>query len=139
MIDIIEDRRKKSKKTHMCYYCGKTIEKGEEYEYQKSVCDGIISEFHTHIKCSEVASAIWDYVDPDEGMKEEDFRDGCHDVCSTFLCPDCEHWNRKEEGCEEGKLFCIDKMHKLFQTHELYMDKRKGFFTYWKCRRKENG
>ena len=140
MIDIIENRIKKARKPHTCFYCGGTIEKGEEYEYHKCVCDGNFSEFHNHVKCSEVASAIWDYVEPvEDGMDEDEFRDGCHDFCRSFICMDCEHWNKKYEECEKDESFCIDKIHKILETHELYKDRREGFYTIWKCRRKENG
>lgn len=33
-VDLIEQRNKIARKSHQCCYCGKTIEKGEEYDWQ---------------------------------------------------------------------------------------------------------
>ena len=130
---------RKARKPHKCDWCRQVIEKGEQYEYQKYVYDGKIYDWKTHLACSRVASAIWDYVEPDEGMTDDEFADGCQEVCQRFICPDCPKWNKEYEECEDDESYCIDKMDEFFQTHELYEDRSMRTYRYnvWKCREKE--
>ena len=131
---------RKARKPHKCDWCGQVIEKGEQYEYQKFVYDGQMYDWKAHLACSRVASAIWDYVDPDEGMTDDEFADGCREVCQRFICPDCQKWDKEYEECEDDESYCIDKMDEFFQTHELYEDMSMRTYRYkmWKCREKGN-
>lgn len=141
-IYIIEQKNKIARKLHRCDYCNELINKGEEYEYQKNIFDGDFYEWHTHLSCAHVASAIWNYCDPDDGMDDQQFQDGCQEVCQRFICPDCSKWDKEYEGCIDDKSYCIDKMDEFFKTHELYKAGRKYYYEVWKCReieRKENG
>ena len=129
---------RKARKPHKCDWCGKSIGKGEQYEYQKYVYDGEMYDWKAHLSCSRIATAIWDYVDPDEGMSSDEFMDGCQEVCQRFICPDCPKWNKEYEECEDDESYCIDKMDTFFQTHELYEDRSMRTYRYkmWKCREK---
>lgn len=130
---------RKARKPHKCDWCGQVIEKGEQYEYQKFVCDGQMYDWKAHLACSRVVSAIWDYFDPDDGMSDDEFADGCQEVCQRFICPDCPKWIKEYEECEDDESYCIDKMDEFFQTHELYEDRSMRTYRYkaWKCREKE--
>ena len=132
---------RKARKNHKCDWCEKVIQKGEQYEYQKFVYDGDMCDWKAHLACSRVASAIYDYVDPDEGMTGDEFADGCQEVCQRFICPDCPKWNKEFEECKDDESYCIDKMDAFFQTHELYKDRsmRTSIYKMWKCREKEQG
>ena len=125
-----------ARKQHTCDWCNGTIEKGETYHYQAFKFDGEFCEWHSHLACSRVASAIWDYVDPDDGMDENQFDEGCADVCQEFICHDCEHYSKEFEECEKDEPYCIDRMDEFFKTHELYAV-REGYYRAWKCREKE--
>ena len=81
-------------------------------------------------------SAIWDYCDPDDGLDSDGFDEGCGDVCREFICPDCENWNDEFHDCEMDESYCIEKMDDFFKTHELYQEKREGWYRIWKCRKK---
>ena len=135
-VEVIEVRDRKARKSYRCDYCGEVIEKGEEYSYQKNIFDGTFYEWRTHLACSRVASAIWDYCDPDDGMSEQDFYDGCREVCRRFVCPDCEIWNEEFENCEMDKAYCVDKMDEFFNGHELYKAGREAYYEIWKCKEK---
>ena len=135
-VDIIEQRTRKARKQHSCDYCGSIIEKGEEYSCQKNIFDGTFYEWRTHLACSRVASAIWDYCDPDDGMSDQDFQDGCQEVCQRFICPDCLDWNKEYAECEKDGSYCIDRMDEFFKMHELYKAGRKAYYEIWKCREK---
>ncbi len=132
---VIKDRI--ARKKHTCDLCGKIIDKGEKYEYQKFIYDGAFYEWRSHLACSRVSSAIWDYADPDEGMSSDEFDSTCADVCGVFICPDCPEWNKEYGDCEKDLSYCIDRMDEFFKTHELYSCQRNGYVTYWKCREKQ--
>lgn len=138
MYDHLKTEIRKSRKPHKCDWCGAVIEKGEQYEYQKFVFDGKMFDWKAHLACSRVASAIWDYVEQDEGMSSDEFMDGCQEVCQRFICPDCPKWNKEYEECEDDESYCIDKMDEFFKTHELYEDRSMRTYRYemWKCREK---
>ena len=87
MPDILQEKERKARKPHVCDYCGKTIEKGEAYEWAKLKYDGTIYEWKNHKKCGFIASELWSYIDPDNGMTEEDFQEGCREFCHAFVCP----------------------------------------------------
>lgn len=133
MYQKMTDKDFVARKKHKCDWCMEKINKGEKYNYQAFIFDGEFYEWRSHLACNRVVSAIWDYVDPDEGMSSEEFDEGCADVCREFICLDCHEWN-KEDGCEKDKLYCIDKLDKFFKTHELYQAKREGFYRIWKAR-----
>lgn len=136
MVDIIDRKDVKAKKEHICDYCGEVIKKGEIYDWQKNIYDGTFYEWRIHLACSRVATAIWDYVDPDEGMSDQDFVDGCKEVCQRFICPDCPEWDKEYGDCSKDEYYCIDKMDDFFHTHELYKAGRKAWYEIWKCREK---
>lgn len=134
MYQNLERKTRIARKDHQCDWCGHTIRKGEEYAYQKYILDGDFYEWFAHKACENVAGAIWDYVDPDEGMDSWEFDDGCADICREFVCPGCEKWNGDFRECEIDESYCIDKMNEFFKTHELYRERRKGCYEIWKCR-----
>ncbi len=134
-----------ARKDHGCDYCGCLIRKGEEYKWSKNIWEGRIFEWHNHLACGRVASAIWDYCDPDDGMDEDQFQDGCAEVCRRFICPDCPEWDKEYDDCMKDEPYCIDKMDesycinkmdRFFETHELYKAGRKAYYDIWKCREK---
>lgn len=137
MYENLETKNVIARKQHICDWCKKRINKGEEYERQKFKYDGEFCEWHAHLACSRVALAIWDYAEPDDGMDSDQFDENCAEVCSDFICPDCENWNDEFHDCELDESYCIDKMDKFFETHELYRHKRTGYITIWKCREKQ--
>ena len=134
MYEHLETKNVIARKQHKCDWCGKTISKGEEYERQKYKYDGEFYEWHAHLACCRVVSAIWDYADPDEGMSSDEFDSTCADVCGEFICPDCPKWNKEYGECEDDLSYCIDRMDEFFKTHELYRAERKSYFECWKCR-----
>lgn len=137
MTEKLEHRDRVARKKHICNYCGGVIEKGETYDYYKGVFDGDVFEWKSHLACQRVADAIWDYADPDDGMSDQMFQDNCREVCQQFICPDCPKWNKEYADCDDDETFCIDRMDDFFKVHELYLERREGYYTVWKCREKE--
>ena len=69
-------------------------------------------------------------------MSEDQFQDGCQEVCQCFICPDCPNWNQEYDECDKDESYCIDRMDEFFKSHELYEAERKGYYEGWKCRAK---
>ena len=138
MTEVIEHTDRKARKEYTCDYCGEKIAKGETYDYYKGKYDGSLFTWRSHLACQRVANAVWEYADPDEGMSEDLFQDSCAQVCCEFICPDCESWDKEYNECDNDESYCIDKMDKFFETHELYFE-RKGYYRIWKCREKVRG
>ena len=136
MYQSLEHKNVIARKEHTCDWCGNVIKKGEEYWRQKYIYDGDFYEWHSHLACSRIVSAIWDYCDPDEGMDEDQFQEGCAEVCGRFICPDCPEWNNEYEDCNKDETYCLDRMDEFFKTHELYKAERKAYYNIWKCREK---
>ena len=131
VIEIIREEWRTARNIHKCDYCGGTIRPLERYRLCVNKFDGKLYEWKAHEKCEYIAQEIWDYADPDEGMDSDDFCEACSDVCRTFVCPDCGKWDTDE--CDES--YCLDKLYDLFQTKELYREKRDLYgYTYWKLR-----
>jgi hypothetical protein len=139
MSEQLDRKIRTARKSHTCDYCGQTIKKGEQYEWSKNIWEGTIFEWHNHLSCGRIASAIFDYVDPDDGMSDQDFCEGCQEVCQRFICPDCPKWNKEYGDCDDDLTYCIDRMDKFFETHELYRAGRKDWYEIWKCRKKARG
>lgn len=128
MIEIISDKDRKARKPHICDYCGGTIATGEIYNHCVIKGDDIYT-WDAHIVCKSVASDLWDYIDPWEGMTADDFQEGCQKFCRTFICPDCKQWN---DGCEQEEPFCIQKIYNLLKTYDFVREKRKYGLFVWK-------
>lgn len=146
MPEILQEQDRKANRPHACSYCGCTIEKGEVYEWAKLKFEGRIYEWKNHKKCGYIASQLWEYADPDDGMTEDDFTDACRNFCRTFICPDCRMADKEtydELECKDDRIFCTDKIYDFLQTHEFYKERRDGWAEVWKCRerkeRTENG
>jgi len=132
MPDILERKDKVARKNHTCSYCNGTIEKGTSYEYAKLKDGGELYEWKNHKECGFIAQQLWSYIDPDEGMTEEDFQEGCMEFCKAFICLDC---NKKTEDC----YYCLDKIFAFLQNYDFKRIKEKNGWMYtWECVPKEN-
>lgn len=138
MIEEICTQMRKARKKHRCSYCHGVIQPGERYEHYTGKYDGEIYVWKAHEACMFVAQEIWEYADPDDGMDHDAFTEACCDVCRTFVCPDCGKWDTGDEECDSRPGYCLDKMVALFQTKELYRDRRDGYgYSYWKLRERK--
>lgn len=112
----------KARKEHLCNMCATKIAKGERYEHQTNKCDGRIYEWRTHLHCKKICSEIWDYVDPDEGMTGDDFRDAVKELMHQFYCPcACTEYIKAFGDCERGfdREVCVKRFAQFMETHEL--------------------
>lgn len=119
--ELLKSVIRKARKRHICSLCGGYIEPGVEYERNTCVYDGTVYDWLMHRECSAVSTFLWDYADPDDGMTDDDFQDACQDVCRTFVCPDCEHFD--SDGSESGDYCVVDGVyciHKLFELSKKY-------------------
>ena len=84
MIECLSRVKRVARKPHTCDFCGGIIAKAEQYDYGKYK-DDMFYEWKTHLKCSFISSELWDIVDPDYGMSEEDFHEACREIIVTVL------------------------------------------------------
>lgn len=116
---------RKARKRHSCGLCGRPIEKGERYEEQRCIGDGGPYTFRAHERCQRISDAIWDYVDPDNGMTQDDFCDAVNGLMRTFYCPfRCDRFDKENVECREGRrgTGCIAKFDEYLKTHKLVLD-----------------
>ena len=138
MIEVIREEQRKARKPHTCSYCGEVIQPGEIYNHDVLAYDGNMYEWKSHQKCMYIATALWEYIDPDEGMTAEDFDEGCIDFCRAFICPDCPDADLEVEDCKLGRTHCIDKIYDFLQTHDFRRVKYEhGWGCTFKCFPKE--
>lgn len=134
MVEEISKCVRKARKPHRCDYCGETIEKGERYQIATLKFDGELYNWRNHERCGRIAAEIWDFIDPDEGMSEDDFCEGCQEICRTFICPwHCTEFDREAGECRKDESFCTKKMDEYFKTHDLIRDRESGNLFTWKC------
>ena len=116
---------RKASKRHSCGLCGRTIEKGERYEELRCVGGGGPYVFRSHERCQRVSDAIWDYVDPDDGMTRDEFCNAVNGLMPTFVCPfRCDRFDKETGECMEDRLCtdCIAKFDEYLKTHRLVLD-----------------
>ena len=124
-MEMLTQYFRKAHKRHSCGFCGRTIEKGERYKEQRCIGDGGPYVFRSHERCQRVSNAIWDYVDPDNGMTQDEFCDAVNELMSTFFCPfRCDRFDKENGECKEGRLGtdCIAKFDEYLKTHQLVLD-----------------
>lgn len=137
MCEILSESKRKARKPHTCNYCGEVIPKGEIYNHAKLKADDLY-EWKSHERCSFIASELWNYIDPDEGMTESDFQEGCQEFCKAFICPDCTNADIEADDCNLDKIYCADKIYEYLQTHDFKRAKdKRGWLGVWKCVPKE--
>lgn len=130
MPEFISQEERKARKEHTCNYCGEKIEKGETYRSAFLKDGGDVYQWKGHLRCNIIATKLWRYIDPDDGMQAEDFQGGCSEFCYAFVCPDCEHYKNKE--CTQNKLYCLDKISENLKENELVKEKGKYSYQIWK-------
>ena len=65
---------RKAAKQHKCCECGKTIEKGQDYQYVTMVFEGEFLTYKTCEKCADLRDALGDISCPTfRGLQEEYF------------------------------------------------------------------
>ncbi len=115
MCELLTQCERKARKRHKCDYCGAYIEPGEVYNYATLKYDGIY-DWKSHKECSYIVSELWNYMDPDGGVTDEDFQNACGEFCDTFICPDCESC---KDGEHDGCYYCLHKIYECLQKNEL--------------------
>ena len=134
MVETLKECERKARKRHVCSYCGAYIEPGEKYDYATLAYDGDIYDWKSHKECSFVSGEIWHYVDPDDGMTEDDFRYAVQELCVCFVCPECEKWDKEADECADGCSYCIHKLYETLQKNELYLAREENHWPYWSLR-----
>ena len=115
MPEILDEKDRKARKEHSCDYCQEPIKKGETYEWA-SLKDDELYEWKNHKRCGSIARELWNFIDPDNGMTESDFQEGCAEFCNIFVCHSCTDG---DEDC----YYCLDKIYEVLQRKELALER----------------
>lgn len=126
MPELICSKDCKARKPHICSYCNCIIEKGEIYNRNVLKYAGEIYDWNSHKECEYIARELNEYIDPLDGMSEDDFQEGCRDFCQTFVCPDCPHYDKECHECLEDGQYCLDKIYEILQKYELVRKKEES-------------
>lgn len=133
MSDLLVSKERVARKQHTCFYCGGTIEKGETYAWSKTACDGELSEWTLHNKCDFVANKLWSYIEPDpEGMTDEDFREGCAQFYTSFICPETSDKKARSHN------YHVNEIYAFLQENDLKkVASPRDWMKQWACIPKE--
>jgi len=138
--EVIREGHVVARKPHTCRLCGHRIAKGEEYLRQTLRGDDGPYEYKTHLHCSRIATAIWDYVDPDDGMAGDDFITAVHELLDTFVCRwHCDQYDAASKSCPHDGYpedACVRKFADYLKTHTLVLEAGKMGFA-WKMEKKK--
>jgi hypothetical protein len=121
-MELIAQRHRVARKEHKCDLCNGQIEKGTKYSYAFIKDNGDHWSFKSHLECEFVANELWDFINPWDGMRDDDFLDGCHDFCQHMICPKCPHFDGN--CCDQDEYFCFDKIVEVLKEYD---------FTLVKC------
>ena len=133
-MNTIRSKHVKARKNHVCDLCGCVIQKGETYEHQVNMQDGRVYDFRAHLHCQELSSAIWNYVDPDEGMTLDYFQDAVQTLAYTFFCPfHCDKWDKELGYCDDFDCdSCIKRFANFMETRELQLIREPNRGMCWR-------
>lgn len=129
-----------AKKQHTCNLCGGYINPGERYHYEFNKDGSDVWGFSAHLECQFLAQELWDFIDPWDGMYEDDFIDGVREFCQKMICPKCEHYE-SGYGCKDDEGFCIHKCVDELKEYDfttVKVDNPKPFGRYWGLVKKEH-
>jgi predicted RNA-binding Zn-ribbon protein involved in translation (DUF1610 family) len=120
MGELISQKAVVAKKPHRCDFCRREIHPGETYVYS-FIKDGISYSWRSHLKCDYISQALWEYIDPWDGIGAEEFLDGCAQFSTEFVCPNCPYFNHEFGICKETDCrdYCVDKLYDFLCTHQL--------------------
>lgn len=121
-MDLIARRYRVARKEHCCDLCRDTIEKEQKYSYS-FIKDGSDHwSFRSHLECDFVMNELWEYINPWDGMHDDEFIDGCRDFCRHMLCPRCENCD-KYGDCTVDEDFCFDKIVEVLKEYDFTLVK----------------
>lgn len=123
MPEILDEKDRKARKEHSCDYCQEIIKKGETYEWASLKADELY-EWKNHKRCGFIARELWSFIDPNDGMTESDFQEGCAEFCDVFICKGCSD---RDEDC----YYCLDKIYEVLQRKKLELEHGKCGILYW--------
>lgn len=131
MSELIFETDRKARKTHTCSYCGGEITAGTTYRHAVLKYDDVYV-WKSHKECNHIASELWDYIDPDEGMTEDEFQEGCRDFARAFICPECPMKSDCEGDClHDNFIDVVAKIYNILSANTLQRAKDKsGRWSY---------
>lgn len=94
----------------ICGLCGEKIKDNEKYTeaYGYDIGNNIV-----HERCDFIAQNLWYYIDPEDIINPENFREGLSNFCHDFICPEC----KTKDTCD--KSYCMHKIDTVLNKYKL--------------------
>lgn len=122
-METIARRYRVAKKDHCCDFCRGQIAKGEKYSYSFIRDGGDHWSHKAHLECEFVANELWGWINPWDGMTDDDFMDGCNTFCRKMICPNCASWDDEYNECRNDESYCIDKITEKLMEYDFCLVK----------------
>ena len=130
--ELISECFRKARKPHTCDYCGELINPGETYHHSVCKYDDIYT-WNSHGCCDYIASALWDWLDPNDwGLDSDSFKEGCEDFCQRYVCKQCQLYDPMEMECSQNKCYCLNKIEETLHNFSLHIVKDDKGWLQWK-------
>lgn len=102
-MELINGSYPKAKKIHKCSLCNRDILPSEVYERQFIKNEGEVYTWKCCKECYLIYNALWNYIDPWDGMDKDCFSEGIQNFLRDFICPNCSNWDKEDIECIEDK------------------------------------
>lgn len=130
-----------ARKQHVCNLCNGYIDPGDRYHYEFNKDGSDVWSFLAHLECQFVAQELWEFIDPWDGMFDDEFQDGVRRFCKNMICPKCKNYNMEDEDCMNDESYCIHHCVTLLKEYDfttVKVDNPKPFGRYWGLVKKEH-
>ena len=109
-MEILQHQTKrKAKKEHKCYFCNGKIAIGETYHYSVQI-NNEFATFKSHISCDKLISKMkmYDDVDSDDGLSDDDFREHILQDFRSEGLEDCDYDFEEALAMAKEKYDCLE-------------------------------
>jgi len=120
MADIVSTQTPKARKAHKCDWCGGKIEVGERYERTFITDYGDAWTWKCHPECQRLVQIFidMDYIEREDLVSRDSFREACQEYCRAHICPGCESWDKERNRCRNDQGYCLEKIKEMLLEGE---------------------
>jgi len=102
-MEILKDKLVKARKSHICFFCGQKISKGEIYNYHVNTSDGLVV-IKLHKDCKEISIKLDMYDHCDEGLTPDLFWDSIGEAYREMIGYSLGEYTEADEISLEEQL-----------------------------------
>ena len=109
-MELIAHRYRVARKDYCCDLCRDTIKKGDKYCYSFIKDGGDYWIHRSHLECEFVSQELWEWINPWDGMHDDEFLEGVQSFCRRMICPNCASWDDEYDECRNDEPYCMSKI-----------------------------